>query len=160
MTHDSEDIYIEDLITSAREAIEEEYGIAMITQEITEVFRGPAASLELSVGPVQTVATVDRADDNGDSSDAWVTADLLVVDRRVTILDGDLVANGADSTTVVYTAGYGEADDVPRRIKQAILAYVDDLYSHRGTFFVGSVTSRSLPGAVRSLLIGLKRWGV
>ena len=158
VSHAEDDTYITALVTAAREAIEDEYGLACLTQTVTATYRGPAAALEAPVGPVQSVTTVDRADDTGTGADAWLTADLTVLGRRIAVSDGERIGQGADTVTLVYPAGYGDDPaDVPARLRQAILLWVADLYEYRTTFDAGSLAVAAFPGGVQAMLHGFRR---
>ena len=130
----------------------------MLTQTVVATYRGRAAALELPVGPVLAVATVERADDTGSGTDSWVTADVTVIDRRVAVSDGEHAGQGGDTVTVTYTAGFGDdPEDVPGDLKHAVKVWVADLYSHRTSFDAGSLAVAVFPGAVQALLWGYRR---
>ena len=62
-----------------------------------------------------------------------VPAIALVDAPDGTVLQGDsvLLASRVDELTIEYTAGYGDAADVPQDLKQAVLTLVAYWYEHR-----------------------------
>jgi uncharacterized phiE125 gp8 family phage protein len=63
----------------------------------------------------------------------------------------------AGAVKIQYKAGYGDADDVPEEIKQAILLLTGDFYRNRES--TTGTTVKELPYAVRALTAGFcVRW--
>ena len=81
-----------------------------------------------------------------------VPAAALVDAPAGAVLQGDslLLAETVDELTVDYTAGYGDAGDVPADLKQAVLTLVAYWYEHRD-----SVTTA--PVGFERLIAGYRR---
>ncbi len=155
VTYDQEDGLIASLITAARQRIEGELGIAMIstgfcethdvwplevttavpvTDPLTALFSGP---LRLRRGPLISVAAVAVADWTGAFqavNPASYAAEIASRPGRITPYDVAWPAPGVPigGVRIDYTAGYGAAEtDVPAPLRQAILQLVADNFEHR-----------------------------
>ena len=109
---DDEDALVAALIAAARLHVESLTGRALVTQTWRLV-------LKCVSGLVVPLPVVPARD--------------LVEAPDGAVLQGDsvLLAAAVDELTVDYTAGYGEAGDVPQDLKQAVLTLVAYWYEHR-----------------------------
>jgi hypothetical protein len=107
-----EDTLVSALIAAARLHVESVTGRAMISQ----TWR---LAVECPVGRVITLPVVP-------------VAELLEAPEGA-VLQGDsvLLAAPVDELSIDYIAGYGEAEDVPQDLKQAVLTLVAYWYEHR-----------------------------
>ncbi len=126
-----EDALVGALIATARLHVESITGRAMITQTWRLVL--PCVAGLLVALPV-------------------VPAMALLAAPAGAVLQGDavLLAAAVDELTIDYTAGYGDAADVPADLKQAVLALVAYWYEHRD-----SVTTAPL--GFERLIAGYRR---
>lgn len=131
--HDSEDTRIEGLITAARQYAEEFTRTVFITQtwRVTlDTF--PSGKLYLPKLPLQAVTEVEYTD--GFGNDQALTGFLTTKHpMRPYIIpayaaEWPTARDSEGAVRVTSTAGYGEAEDVPGPIKQAILARVEADY--------------------------------
>ena len=108
----AEDGLIGALIAAARLHVESITGRALITQT-WRLMLPCVAGLLVALPVVPAIALVDAPDG--------------------AVLQGDavLLAQAVDELTVDYTSGYGDAEDVPADLKQAVLALVAYWYEHR-----------------------------
>ena len=136
---EDEDSLISNLIVAAREWCESYQNRAYVTQVLELALdRWPYGdTIELPRAPLQSVVKIEYIDD--------VDLEMLDVDRY-TVDDyafvGRVVLNpgarwpaarlpAANGVKVLYVAGYGDAaEDVPQRIRQAIIALVAHWFDH------------------------------
>jgi uncharacterized phiE125 gp8 family phage protein len=141
--HALEDGLISDLISAARQRIEAELGLVMLTTRFRETrdLWGPLdrrGGLVLSRGPLISVEQVCVAD----SARSFTTLDPGFYAPFASSWPPTI---GATSLAVIqptarsgglridYTAGFGAAADaVPAPLKEAVLALVAHAYEHRG----------------------------
>jgi uncharacterized phiE125 gp8 family phage protein len=126
-----EDALLSALIPAARARAEWHTGRAFVSQRWTLWLDRSDGRIELPLPPLQSIESVTfYAPDGGaivlESNAYAVAGQYLLLDTPPT---GLRAANGI---AVAFTAGYGEASDVPPAISQAILALVAALYEHRG----------------------------
>lgn len=149
-------IYIESLITAARQHCESFQARCYITQtwdlyldEFPE-----SGEIELPGAPLQSVTWLKYKDSNGtlqtlDSGDYIV--DTITEPGRIVLAYGEswptLYAE-IQAIQIRYIAGYGDASAVPIAIKHAILLKLTDLYEHRGE----DPVDESISGPVEALL--------
>lgn len=156
VSHDTEDDLIERLITAAREWCEAYQNRCYITQTLTAYSTGFAKwTLTLPRRPVQSVTSIVYVDTDGNSQ----TMDAE--DYRVDLVSGTLepiygttwpvALPVSQSVAIEYVAGYGDASDVPSRVKQAMLLLIGHWYENRELEVIGTTTS-PLKFAIDSLL--------
>jgi uncharacterized phiE125 gp8 family phage protein len=129
-----EDELIASLIAAARVRCEWHTGRAFVTQGWTLWLDGlGGGTVALPLPPLidVTAVTLYGADDAATVLDAS--------DYRIDAPGGRLIFSSphpglraADAVSIVFTAGYGGAADVPAPIKTAILQSIAWLYDHRG----------------------------
>jgi uncharacterized phiE125 gp8 family phage protein len=137
---DAEDTLIDSLIIAARMFAENFTNRAFVTKTITQVYNEFPSSdkvLRLAVTPLQAVVSVNYNDENG-AAQTWAASDYIVdaytEPSEISVKNSISFPSTIDeknAVTVIYTAGYGTADDVPQPIKQAILLLIGHFYNHR-----------------------------
>lgn len=142
-----DDTFITALIQSAREMAEHETGRALITQTWELVLDAFPAAFVLRHPPIISVESVKFIDSAGvqqtlDPADTLLDNDsepgYLVPAYGKTWPDSYPVPN---AVRVRYTAGYGDAADVPQSIKQWMLLMIGTAYAHRETVLAGQITT-------------------
>ena len=153
-----EDAKLGMMIAAVRKQFEESYWTQFCTATYDQYFDGFHNQFKLARPPVGTVATVKYTDVAGDEQtvDATVWEQGLVNDVGVVRTEYNQTwPTGArghpDSVVIRYTAGYGDADDVPEPIRQAMLIYCEHLYEHRGLTITGSIIA-TIPKGIDSLM--------
>lgn len=164
--HNDENHLIEPWITTAREYCEGHQRRAYITQELEltmDAFPAVGEPIVLPKPPLQSVMSVTYIDTN--SVEATWPADNYLVDTRS--LRGRIVPRHGkawptvtlqpiNGVVVRYTAGYGAAEAVPERVKQAIKLLVGHWYSNREAVraAAGRGEKMPIPFGVDALLAG------
>ncbi|MEN6370931.1 MAG: head-tail connector protein [Armatimonadota bacterium] len=174
-----DDNLIEGLITAAREYCEETQGRAYVTRtyEYTvdlvttaRLYNGarlrtpehsPALHdvIELPMPKHQEVTAVVSIDADGVQT-AVSTDDYTVdYDQICALVKFDTYPADAEKLKITYTAGYGAAADVPKRIKQMLLLLIGHWYEHRETA-EGASEVKEIPYAVNAILsLDRVNWG-
>ena len=132
VTHTAEDALIASLITAAREHIEAELGLAMITTGFREEGAVGDRGLPLSRGPTPAITAVSRSDGAG----GWTALDASAWRLCAGAWPASVMSSGLSLTRqelrVDYQAGYGSASgDAPESLRQAVLALVANAYGAR-----------------------------
>lgn len=137
VTHDEHDEDFERYIEAARQAAENKTGRAFITQKWRQDFTkitGDETALPLIRWPVKSI---DKVLINGEEVDhstfEFLPDDDAVIDSNKFI---------GQKVTVIYTAGYGDADSVPATVKQWMLATIGSMYENREIEITGTSISR------------------
>jgi uncharacterized phiE125 gp8 family phage protein len=134
---DDEDALIASLIGAARARAEWHTGRAFITQGWTLWLDRTPALAEIPLPPLQGVGAVTlyMQDDGAVVLDPdQYRVDTVSDPGRVALKPGiDLSGLRAmNALSIAFTAGYGDAADVPAPVAQAILQILSSLYEHRG----------------------------
>lgn len=161
---DSEDekTTVEAFITAAREAVEEQTQLQLITatwELCLDAFPSDLCPIELPRPPLASISSIAYIDENGDSQTLAASdyqADLKSrPGRLVPAVDEvwpDTQADKLNAVTITYTAGYGAAGTaVPRPLRQAMLLLVSHWFENREAVISGTIASE-LPLAVKMLL--------
>jgi len=165
-TGSDQDAVIESLITSAREWCEGFQQRAYVTQtRRLTLDRWPRGrTIYLPRPPLQSVERIVYTDADGTQYE--VDANDYIVDTaaepgRIVLARGVWWPSGglrpAAGVEVVYVAGYGDADAVPKKAKQAILLLVGHWYEHREVVLTGTI-SKEIDFSVSSLLAQDRIW--
>jgi uncharacterized phiE125 gp8 family phage protein len=128
-----EDALIASLIPAARARAEWHMGRALVVQGWTLWLDWADPCITIPLPPLQSVEAVTLYKRDGGT--VVLAAGDYTVDAagsRVLLkaLPADL--RPINAAAIAFTAGYGDADDVPADIAQAILQIVSALYEHRG----------------------------
>lgn len=158
---DAEDTLIEGLITAARQMCESITNRAFVTQTWTLYLEDWPEDdwLKLPKGNLQSVESVKYTDSAGTVQTLVEDTDYLVdtysEPGRIVLAYGESWPTEslypANPIAIEFTCGYGDADDVPKAIKQALLLLVGHWYEHREAVLVGAA-SKEIEFAVRALL--------
>jgi uncharacterized phiE125 gp8 family phage protein len=159
----TEDALITALIVAARQLVEEQSGLALITQTWEIRLDAWPALLYLPRAPLLGVTSVTYTDDAALTATLAATAYTLRTGTQPgsLLFDADLLPTvtlaDVAGVKVRYTAGYGAAAaNVPQAIRQAILLLVGHWYANREA--VGAGTLAPLPMAVDALLAPYRNW--
>lgn len=113
---DDDDTFIDMLITSARERLEEYTGLSLVPKTWEVELTNLAGYIELPFGPVVDITSVEDTD--GNSLDYTTTNNLS---KLKTPIQANII--------VTYDAGYSTA---PNWLKHGLLTEVAYRYTHRG----------------------------
>lgn len=152
---EAEDTLLRAFLTAARVALEAQTRRAFVTQSWRLILDAwPAAVVTLPMAPVSAITGVTM----NDAGAPRVVAPSLYD----TALEGDaprLVANGiwpapsrrVGGIHIDFTAGYGEAGDVPAPLRQAILLLATHWFENREPVSIGDKAGE-LPLSVSALI--------
>ncbi len=138
--NDAEDGFITTLITAARLHIEGTTGRALISQSWRVVRDDWPADgvIELPVSPLIALSSITAYDDQGNPSTlplAQFQPETKTSPARIFLpsaLEGSPVLRRHNGIEIDYVAGFGsQPADVPRDLKQALLALVGYWFEHR-----------------------------
>ena len=133
---DDDDALIADLITSARERIEEFTGLSLVPKTWEIEFTNLAGGFEIPFGPVTTILNVK--DDEGDS---------ISTDDFDVSLNGRILKNPKyENMTMLYEAGYVT---LPKGLKDAMYKEVAYRYINRGDENVDGMSREAMNLASR-----------
>ena len=135
-----DDALITALIAAARARAEWHTGRAFVTQGWTLWLDGWPCNgvIEIPLPPLQSVQSVTAyaPDDSATGLDAATyQVDTASAPARLALKPNaspPVNLRALNAIAIAFTAGYGEAADVPAAIQQAILMIVAALYAHRG----------------------------
>jgi uncharacterized phiE125 gp8 family phage protein len=126
-----EDALIAALIPAARARAEWHTGRAFITQGWTLWLDRAGSCTAIPLPPLRAVESVTLYK-RDDSAVVLGGGDYTVGGSRVLLKTPPADLRSINAAAVAFTAGYGDASDVPADIAQAILQIVSALYEHRG----------------------------
>ncbi|XBQ16291.1 MAG: phage head-tail connector protein [Oceanicaulis sp.] len=169
--HDAEDALIGDLIAAARERVEIETGLALITRSYREILDawperrlsafGQAVSA--AVAPLQSVEAVRTYDRTGTETvfdPAEYRVETGEPGRVIAVYPFSLPRPDARGGRIEidFTAGYGaSADAVPAALREAVLRLVGEAYSDTERAESARRGEGGLPDAVEALLRPFRR---
>ena len=156
-----DDALIEALIVAARERAEQETRRALITQTWDAIGRSFPGVIRLPKPPLESVTHVKYFDTaNVEQTLSALTfykvsapAGADAAPGRISLRYGQVwpsVYAEEDVVTVRFVAGYGDAEDVPRTIKQGMLLAIGNWYANRETAVVGTIVA-DLPMGAKAL---------
>jgi uncharacterized phiE125 gp8 family phage protein len=134
-----EDTLIEGFIQGVREATETYLGRALMTQTIRMVMDWwPGEMVELPQPPLISVTSIQTIDED-DTATTYDSDNYFVITEaipgRIVIKQGASVPENTDryyaGFRITYQAGYGDADDVPQQIKEAMKLWATAVYENR-----------------------------
>jgi uncharacterized phiE125 gp8 family phage protein len=141
---DADNSLIVGYITTAREWVEDYIDRALVTQQLVMKLDAFPPEIELPRPPMVASGTATAVSVTYVTGDTGSTATLATgsyrVDRDATPgvirnLNGQTWPThllDQNSVTVTWWAGYGDPQNVPQRVKSAILMCVHELYEKRG----------------------------
>lgn len=162
--HSTEDDLFARLIEVARIQCEDISGRAFITRTLTAYLDNwpYMTRFELPYPPLASITSVKYYDDQGGAAVTFDSANYQVdtnsepgrfaLKNTATWPSVDLrEINGVE---IIYTAGYGDADDVPARYKQAMLLMIGDMYENReGNVVQQGISTVNLERTINNLLL-------
>ncbi|NLW66178.1 MAG: hypothetical protein GXY28_00090 [Bacteriovoracaceae bacterium] len=139
----AEDDLLSDILTTAREHVEDITGRALLTQTWDAYFdEWPDGNhFTLPFGNLQSVTSVSYKDTEGTETTLTATTDYLVEANgdqkgRIVLPYGvswpSVTLYPSNPIKIRLVCGWEEAADVPKRIKSAIKMICSDLYENRG----------------------------
>ncbi|WP_226576789.1 head-tail connector protein [Acuticoccus sediminis] len=147
-----EDAKVDALIAAARLDVESRTGRVLVSQGWRIVLDGPPARgiVRLAPGPVKSVdaVTVYGADGVAEvvPSDDYLV-DTANVPGRLMLSSGRFWgARALNGIEIDFTCGFGEPDDVPASLKQAVLMLVSYWYEQREAAAIGAVPAHVASG--------------
>ena len=159
--YSDDDMLIDGLIAAATEHLDGRRGYlgrCLITQgwEYRRHAFPQCGVIELPLPPLQSVESVKYIDDAG--VEQTLAADHYVVDsathegqiRRAYNVVWPVTRREEFAVHIAFTAGFGDAEDVPQPIKSAMLMIIEQLYDKRGDD--GDAGNITIPATARWLL--------
>ena len=134
--YDDDDDLIADLITSARERLEEYTGLSFVPKTLEIEFTNLAGNFEIPFGPVNDILYV--YDDEGDS----ISTDDFTTSFNKRVLKNPHLEN----LRMVYEAGY---TNLPKGLKDAIYKEVAYRYINRGDENVDAISREAMALAAK-----------
>ncbi|AEE98031.1 head-tail connector protein [Mahella australiensis] len=155
-----DDSLITSLIMAAREHAEAITRRALITQtwELSLDIWPYGSEIIIPLPPLQKVDSIKYTDSAG--VEHMLDLNICIIDTKEEpgriVLKNEYswpseTLQAADAVHIRFTAGYGNAGNVPQTIKQAILLMIGWWYEQRETAIIGSV-AREVPMAAEALL--------
>ena len=162
----AEDDLLGDILTTAREHVEDITGRALLTQTWDAYFdEWPDGNhFTLPFGNLQSVTSVSYKDTEGTETTLTATTDYLVEANgdqkgRIVLPYGvswpSVTLYPSNPIKIRFVCGWEEAADVPKRIKSAIKMICSDLYENRGERIRDELKENR---AVDSLLYPARLW--
>lgn len=147
------------LITTARQMVEDATGRALISQTWRlRQSEWPVAVIELPASPLVSVESVKYYPADGSAQATLSSASYHVLtdaEPGLVVLKADYdwpdIADRPDAVEVNFTAGYADADAVPRTLRHAVLLLIAHLYENRSPVNVGNIVTE-VPITIKHLL--------
>lgn len=125
----AEDSLVTDMIVAVREAAETYLNRSLVTQSWQVAYADYApAHVPLPKGPVQAITHVKTRNRAGD--EATVNSSLYALAVAEDAVEFESVVMGY-AVIITYTAGYGDAEDIPASVRQGMLIHLAALYEDR-----------------------------
>ena len=155
--HYGEDALIADLLASARARLEQESGLALVSQELRVVWGAWPAALAgrgavLPRRPVLALTSVHVEDGAGTLTDHTERFRLDCGRLALRPWSQCPVLARDDIVLVAFRAGFGAAEDVPEDLTEACLRMTGALYAARETSPGLRAGTAGLPAAGQSIL--------
>ena len=156
ITHIEDDSWLLMAMVVARQYVEKTCELSLITQTRRTTFDGFRKPwLTLAYGPTLSISEIQYYDQTNtlqtleDYQAALESNPCLIVPAAGQSWP-QTMPNKMDAVKVTYVAGYGDPENVPAALKQAILLLVDHWYSNRSAVEMGS--PGPIPFGVDSLI--------
>jgi uncharacterized phiE125 gp8 family phage protein len=157
---DEDDSYIYMIIQAAREWAETYISQAVVQQTVFAYYRTMTPTMPLPLSNVNSITAIRYLD--RDMQQQTITSGFYVVPgvEAVLVFTDPIPEHStmAGSVVIEYEAGYINANDVPQKIKQAILLQLGDMYENREAQVVKERMEQNL--TVTRLLQPLRKLGV
>lgn len=133
-----EDALLASLITTARDYLERQTGLCLITQSFRLYLDNwpPDGVIQIAKGPVQAIETIQVFDDAGDPEDMSGIDKVLdgqARPARLWLRQPPAPGQPLNGIEIDFTAGFGESGaDVPDTLKRAMLIHVAHMFAFRG----------------------------
>ena len=144
ISHADDDSWLNMAIVVARQYVEKTCELSLITQTRRTTFDGFRKPwLTLAYGPTISITSIQYYD-QANALQTLATYQAALESNPCLIVPAagqpwpQTMPNRIDAVKVTYVAGYGDAEDVPAALKQAILLLVDFWYSNRSAVEMGS----------------------
>lgn len=140
-TTDQDNALITSIITSARILVEKELGRSLVTQTwklyLDKFPDYSTCPIQLPKGPIQSISSITYEDSNGDTQ-TWSASNYQLDNKQfpARVLPAYSLAypsarTNANSITITFVSGYGDASDVPEQYVQAMLLLIKHQYDMR-----------------------------
>jgi len=158
--HSDDDVLIGELINVAVNYVDAtgSLGKAMITQTWCEYYGPHLSTIRLSLGPVQSVSSIQYYDANNNlQTDTLSNYYVIGTKGYMTIYPKSgytwpTVFNREDAIKITYVIGFGDtAASVPSTVKHALKMLVAHYYENRENELIG-VNSKTIPYGIDALL--------
>jgi len=147
-----DDDYIDALVSAARKRLEQEAGVALITQTLEmhlDAFPADGGAITVLRPPLQDVSSITYIDSNGDEQ-TWSSDDYRVDTKswpgRITPAYNEVYPTTREITgavTITFLAGYGAAGSaVPQDLIHALKMLIGHWYENREDVITGTITSK------------------
>jgi uncharacterized phiE125 gp8 family phage protein len=153
-----EDAYLDALIVAARQAMEAELSLALLTQTRKLRLNGWPCSgcIWLPRPPVQSVTSITYLESTAGASTTLAATEYTLVGARTTpdlsaplghIVPAYLKVWPSlwpvpENVTITYVCGWATRGAIPQAIRQAMLLTIADLYEQREVTIVGTIVAR------------------
>jgi len=130
VTHDDEDVLINDLIVAARMTAEQWLKRSLITQSWKVAYDDYVPEcVQLPMGPVNSITSVTIV--NRDTTTQTVNSSLYNLNAAQDSIAFQSSIIGF-RVEIVYAAGYGTAGSIPQPLKLGMLAHIASMFDYRG----------------------------
>lgn len=155
----TENTYVTEMKLGARQALEEELSLALLTQTLKLRLRGwpTSARIYLPRPPLQSVSSIVYIDTTG-TPQTLAASEYTVVNARsapdvhahkqVGYIEPawgkswPSLRDVPDNVTITYVAGFTAANLIPQNIRNALLVMYAELYKYRETTVTGTIVAK------------------
>lgn len=135
--HEGEDDLLNSLITTAREYLESQTQLALMTQSWRLCLDNWPTDpcLILHKTPVQSIDQIEQFDANGDAQIISTSEKLLdgnAHPARLYTNQQSAPEQAINGIEITFTAGFQSASEVPDMLKRALLIHIAQMYEFRG----------------------------
>jgi uncharacterized phiE125 gp8 family phage protein len=156
--HDDDDVYIDGLIASATDFVENYLRGRVLAKKTYDYYVDAfPETIRLPKAPVQAISSIKYLDSNGDQqtlASSSYTSDLISQPARIIPAYGlswPETRSIINSVVVRFDAGYASVADVPKNIVTAIKILVGEWYNNREVSITGTIISEVPVGLKRIL---------
>ncbi len=157
------DAFLENILIGVIEATEEYLGRSLITRTLKLTFDNwPTKEIEFPKSPLLSIVSVNTVNEEGIETiydaENYYTVSESIPGKLVLKKSATLPVNNDRDTAgfnIVYTAGYGDATKVPKKIKIAIMQWVVMIYENK-SMSVDEVIKNEPPPSVKEILYSFR----